>query len=305
MQDQTTVEVPDLGRYVQVRPIPPKLQRVIHAKATKGGKFDFQELMVWKLVYGLENARFTEAEAREITHRFTLRVLRPIVDRIDVLSGTDEHLRDDGQPRKLTEPVLLATAWLRRFPDRVPTGTRSRESHGAKPIRRRGSRRVSAPTRGDPGDDSDPEPPAARRCACGCGRPRQPGKGQNYHDPVECRKRHARDRKRKERALDREDPDRLVARNAAPNGRVRCDCHGEAAYQFDHRWICCACGRPKPGVYSNVNGRVASPEVLAVLAEEARRGGHAPVLAREWRTRPTRKLAAKLRKAKREWGAAA
>jgi hypothetical protein len=173
-----TVEVPHLGGSVEVRPIPPKLQHAIHANAAKGGRLDSQELMVWKLVYGFKDPNFTEAEARKITQRFTLRVLQPIVDRIDQLSGTDEHLHGADRPhsmRKITEPAMMATTWLERFPRVVSSGARSRASHGPRPVHRRGSRRGERATSSS-SDDPDPETPAARPCACGCGRPRQAGK---------------------------------------------------------------------------------------------------------------------------------
>jgi hypothetical protein len=304
MQD-TTVEVAHIGGSVRVRPIPPKLQGAIAAKATKRGKVDFQELMVGKLVYGLEDPSLTEVEARRITQRLTRRVLGPIVDRIDRLSGTDEHLRGTDHPyavRKFNEPVMMATAWLGRFPDVVRSDSRSREAHGAKTVRRRGSRRTSSPTRAGP-DEPDPEPPAARPCACGCGRPRQAGKGRNYFDDA-CRKRHARERKRKQRARDREQPERVAERTAAPTGRVRCGGRcGQAAYEFDHQWICRACGRPIAGAYSEVNGHLAAREVLEVLAEEARRGGRVPWVTRQWKTRPPKRhQSMELRRRDREAG---
>ena len=77
---------------------------------------------------------------------------------------------------------------------------------------------------------------------------------------------------------------------------MRCRCGSEAAYAIDHRYVCVPCGRPIVGAYSDVNGHHADREVLEVLAEEMRRGGRAPWVTREWRTRPSRSEAAKLRR---------
>jgi hypothetical protein len=219
MQD-TTVEVPHFGKDVQVRPIPPTIQRVIHAKATKGGKIDFQELMVWKLVHGLKDPNFTEAEAREITQRFSLRTLRPIIDQIDCVSGTDEHLQGADQldsVRKITEPAMIATSWLRRFPDVAPAGARSRESHGAKPVRHRGSRRG---TRAASSSSDDPEPEPGGRACEWCGRDISHKNSDARHCDTKCRVYAGR-------ARDKAEPDRVAARaveNGAPGRPRRCDC---------------------------------------------------------------------------------
>jgi hypothetical protein len=273
-----TVFVPHLGKDVQVRPIPRKLQRMIHAKATKGGRIDLQDLVVWKLVYGLKDPNFTEAQVREITRRFTNGTLQPIVDRIDALSGTDEHLRGADPPhavRKVTDPVMIATAWFGRFPDVVPTGVRSRESHGAKPARRRGSRRGERATSSS-SDDPDPEPPAARPCACGCGHPRQ--QGDNYYDPVECKRRHARERKQKQRARDRDEPNRIVERRlpgltlADLPTKCRPGCGGEAVYEDpEGAIVCVACGRPKTRGRLRVNSYDAHLAEVRGGREEGRR----------------------------------
>jgi hypothetical protein len=301
-----TVEVPHLGRSVQVRAIPPKLQHAIHANAAKGGRLDSQELMVWKLVYGLKDPNFTEAEARKITQRFTLRVLQPIVDRIDQLSGTDEHLPGADRPhsmRKVTEPAMMATAWLERFPSVVPSGARSRESHGPRPVHRRGSRRGERATSSS-SDDPDPETPAARPCACGCGRPRQAGKGQNYFDD-ECRKRHARERKRKQRAREREEPDRVVERRlrqlTVGDLPTKCRCRCEAIYRDpEHAIVCVACGRPKSLGRLRVNGHDAHLAEVRGWMRNDRATVQQPRAPREWRTRPSRKLSVELRKTRRD-----
>ena len=175
-----TVEVPAVGGHVQVRRIPPKLLREIRAKATKGGLLDFQELMVWKLVYGLRHPNFTEAEARRVTSAFHPQgASANRRSGIDGLSGTDEHLRgvDDGVPQRLrryAEQMVMATAWLKRFPDapsRVPRTTRARGA--GRPAGRGASRRSSARS-GDSGDDSDSSSdssePASRRLCAFCGK---------------------------------------------------------------------------------------------------------------------------------------
>jgi hypothetical protein len=51
-----------------------------------------------------------------------------------------------------------------------------------------------------------------------------------------------------------------------------------------------------------VNGHLADPEVLQVLAEETRRGVHTPWVGREWKTRPKRELSNQLRRRDRERG---
>lgn len=167
-----TVEVPAVGGDVEVRLIPTKLLREIRVKATKRGRLDFQELMVWKLVYGLRHPNFTEAEARRVTSRFTLKTLQPIVDRIDELSGTDEHLRgcsDNSVPQRLrryAELMVMATAWLQRFPDTPSRVPRTARARGAG---RPAGRRSSKSSRAGPADDSDPpEPPPAGRRICEC-----------------------------------------------------------------------------------------------------------------------------------------
>jgi hypothetical protein len=101
-------------------------------------------------------------------------------------------------------------SWLRTrtraTPPMRPTTTvrpaNGRAPREARNTRRRGSRRGERATSSS--SDAPDEPPAARPCACGCGRPRQPGKGQNYYDPIECKRAHDRERKRDQRERDRE-----------------------------------------------------------------------------------------------------
>jgi hypothetical protein len=301
---QDTVEVPQVGGDVQIRPIPPKLQRAIHAKATKGGRIDLNELGVQKFRFGLKDPSFTEAQARAVWQRWTLRILQPIVDRIDELSGTDEHLRGDSQPyavRKFTEPVMIATAWLGRF---APPHARARESHRSKPVHRRGSRRFSPPTRGDP-DDPDPPKP----CACGCGLPRRPE--LKYYATDDCRKRHARERKQQQRARDRDEPNRVVERRlpgltlADLPTKCRPGCCGEAVYEDpEGAIVCVACGRLKTRGRLRVNGYDAHlAEVRGWMRNDRAAVQHSPA-PREWRTRPSRKMGAKLRKTRGRWDVA-
>lgn len=156
------VDVPQVGGSVKVRPIPPRLRRAIVAKATKGGKLDQAELWVGILVHGVVEPNFTKAEAKQIMLRFTEGTLQPIIDRINQLSGADEHQRirfDPRVPAKLRTAIrtaAMATAWARR-PSCEGQHRRApgRRAPGARPVRRPGSRRTSAPTRAGPDDDAD------------------------------------------------------------------------------------------------------------------------------------------------------
>ena len=168
----TRVYVPAVCGDVEVRRIPPKLLREIRAKATTGGNFDAYELMVWKLAYGLKSPSFTTAEIRALMECWTLGALQSIVDRIDEISGTDEHLHgvDDGVPPRLrwyAEQMVMASSWLRRFPDAPSRVPRTARARGAG---RPAARRSTTPSRDGPGDDSDSSepPPAGRLCGCGC-----------------------------------------------------------------------------------------------------------------------------------------
>jgi hypothetical protein len=239
-----SVEVPHLGGNLQVRAILPKFQRAVHAKATKDGKIDLQEKMVWKLVYGLMEPRLTEAEARQLTHQFTVGALQPIIDEIDRLSGTDEHLASRDQPysvRKITEPMTMATAWLQRFPEVVTGMARSRGSHRPQPGRRRGSRRGARATSSS-SDDPEPEPPGGARTCTWCGE-------SISHKNADAR--HCSDRCRvyANRARDKADPDRVAAR-AVENGvgRLAASCRcSPRRNPLEPGW-CHQCGRPRGSV---------------------------------------------------------
>jgi len=196
----TTVAIPGMGD-VEVRPIPPKLQRAIRDRVLKGRRVDFQRLMVLKLVYGLKNPNFTEAEATQVTQRFSLRTLGPIVDRIDALSGTDEHLRhgQDEAPysvRKLTQPMIIASAWVQRFPS-----PRGRAPRPATNGRMRGSKRSSCTVSSA---EDEPPPPTGRVCARpGCDQPLPPDSApqRRFCESKGCKDELERERKRKARAL--------------------------------------------------------------------------------------------------------
>jgi hypothetical protein len=169
---------------------------------------------------------------------------------------------------------VVSVAEFRRTPTSRP---RVRAPREAGNDRRRGSRRGERATSSS-SDDPDPEPPAARPCACGCGRPRQPGKGQNYFDPVECKRRHARERKRTQRARDRDEPNRIVERRlpgltlADLPTKCRPGCGGEAVYEDpEGAIVCVACGRQKTRGRLRVNGYDAQARRGSRLA----RGGAA------------------------------
>ena len=189
------IYVPALDGTVEVRPIPPKLLRAIKRRATKGGRVDFQALMIWKLVHGLIDPSFTEAEARQITRQHSLRALQPIIDRIDVLSGTDEHLRhrSDRTPRwlrQIDEATAMASAWIGRFPA-VKQGRSSRQATNARP---RGSRRVTGSGSTSSGEDDG----ESERACANCDRPLPPDSPTQRHfceDP-DCKRARDRDRKR-------------------------------------------------------------------------------------------------------------
>jgi hypothetical protein len=210
------------------------------------------------------------------------------------------------------EPHELARfeTWLRtrtrtqppaqpRAPQRPTNGHAPRE---ARNERRRGSRRGERATSSS-SDDPGPEPPAARPCACGCGRPRRPE--HKYYATDECRKRHARARKRLQRAREREQPERVVERrlkrlDVADLPR-RCRCSSEAVdLDPENAWICVGCGRPKTLGRLRVNGHDAHLVEVRGWMRNDRAAVQHPRVAREWRTRPSRRLAAKLRKSKRE-----
>jgi hypothetical protein len=224
---------------------------------------------------------------------------------IDAVQEHNRRVVDGMKPHELAR----FETWLRtrtrtqppaqpRAPQRSTNGHAPRE---ARNDRHRGSRRGDRASSSS-SDDPEPERPAARPCACGCGRPRQPG--QNYFDD-ECRKRHERARKRKQRALDREQPERVVERRleritvADLVRRCRCATRG-ADRDPENAWICVGCGRPKTLGRLRVNGYDAHLAEVRGWMRNDRAAVQHPRAPREWRTRPSRKLAAELRKTKRE-----
>lgn len=125
------------------------------------------------------------------------------------------------------------------------TGRQPRERTNG---RHRGSRRgerASSSSSDDPGGEG--EPPSARPCACGCGRPRriELDPPDRYYNTNECRRAHARDRQResRERKLDAPGGGELLW---APT----CDCNGghilERDYDVDVAQGCAKCGRERP-----------------------------------------------------------
>jgi hypothetical protein len=289
-----TMYVPQLRGEVEVQRIPPAALRIIKSRSMKGGRLDLRALMILKLVHGLKQPALTDSDACELTQRLTLGTLRPIIDAIDRLSGTDEQLRGDAPRHTLGSVAVMATAWLNRFP--ASAGHR-REPRRARSVHRRESARGQRATSSSSDDpDPDPEP-----CACGCGRPRTAG---SYHDPGECKRAHDRERKRQQRARDRANPDAAADRRAqhalahVAFDAIRCRCnprHSFALQSPDGDAFCFQCGRWTVSPAAPVNGfddfrrEMEQRDLLARVS----------VTPREWRTRPTRTLSAQLRRTRR------
>jgi hypothetical protein len=194
------------------------------------------------------------------------------------IAGMQEH---NQRALAQLEPHELARfeTWLRtrtrvippvRPPSRPANGHAPRE---ARNDRRRGSRRGE---RGTSSSSDDPDPPPKPCALDGCGRPRAHGE---RHCSAEHRLQDARERKQRQRARDRQDPEaareRIADYAVADNRPLEpsfCDCGSEAAYPFDHRWWCVPCGLPIEGEYSSVDGHLASRDVLDILDEQARLG---------------------------------
>jgi hypothetical protein len=188
--------------------------------------------MVGKLFYGLKDPNFTEAEIRTLTEKFTLGTLQPIVDRIDELSGTDEHLHGVGDDvphhlRRHAEQMVMTTAWLKRFPG--GRSTRRRGTTRARGAGRPAAKRTTTASRDGPKDDESSEPPpAGRRKLCSfCGRVVQRAPQADY-----CTDAHAAaDRKRRQRERNRERDLRPPAPQPADYWRMR-----QITYE-DLRWL--------------------------------------------------------------------
>ena len=180
---------------------------------------------------------------------------------------------------------------------------------GAGRPKGRSAARRSSERSGDSGSEGGESEPAhaGRLCICPCARDISHKRaGALYFDPEACRKRH-------KRALDKAHPDRVVARKlkrlAIADGLEQlvaeelprgCRCDGEG-YELDPEGVpvCVPCGRPLTVDNRAVNGydrRLA--EVRGWMRNERveSRQVHRRHRPNTWRTRPTRKMAAKLRK---------
>lgn len=192
------VFVPALDETVTVRRIPPKLIRIIQSRAVKRGRCDVEALMALKLVHGVVGPNWTEAEAREVLRNHSDRVLDPVFDRIDELSGTGEHLhQQDSGPssmRKITEVAIMARAWLQRStPAAAPR--EGRAPREATNTRQRGSRRVTGS--GTTSSGEDPGESDQRACA-NCTRPLAPDSAPQriFCEDLACKRERDRERKR-------------------------------------------------------------------------------------------------------------
>lgn len=206
----------------------------------------------------MKEPNFTEAEARELTRRYSMRTLGPIIDRIDELSGTDEHLSNLDVPpqfRKFVEPVVMATAWMERFPTDRPIVARGPRARGAGRPR---ARRSTPSSRAGPSDDSESsEPPRDGRpaCACGCGlsmagkRPQ----ARYLNDAHRKRAQRARDRLDSDRPAERRLLQLIQERAPAP---IRCKC--EPRGQLVDENVCVPCGRPRGSMSAAWQNEAAS-----------------------------------------------
>jgi hypothetical protein len=233
-----------------------------------------------------------------------------------------EHRRTGVDGRRTIERTVRRFAPQGRRPDAPPELDR-----GSPRTRARGAGRPKAQaTRssaqsGDSGsDDSESsEPPAVGRLCqlSGCDRDLPPSR------PKYCCDQHADlARKRRERRRDRANPDRIAERKlkrlAAAESLERltaeelprgCRCSNEGVYRDpEGAWICRACGRPLNVAVTTRNGYDAR---MAEIREWMRndhvetRTVHRHRVSREWRTRPTRKMAAQLRRTRQDRKAAA
>ena len=221
-----------------------------------------------------------------------------------VYRETPEDRRRRGEQHKATVLAFKAKAIYRRL-ERAPT--RRGAAPVAKPTRAgritvagraRATVRSAAPTRGDP-DDPDPEPPGARTCACGCERELRHHRAHAKYFDASCRKRG-------QRARDQENPERVVERRlerlTVADLARKCRCSTEAVDKDpEGAWICVACGRARTVTLAGVNGYdVHLVEVRSWMRND-RAAVHRPRAPREWRTRPSRKLSAKLGKTRGRW----
>ena len=166
------VYVSAVGGTVLIRAIPPKRMGDLMRRATRGGRVDFNELMALKVAHGVVEPNFTIGEAREVTRRWSLSTLQPIVDAIDQLCGTDDHIVAAAAApkalRKIVRPTVLATVCMRRGYALQSVTRRPRERRGSH-----GCRRRTTSTRAGPSDEGDPEPVGTR--------PRPAGRQRGHH----------------------------------------------------------------------------------------------------------------------------
>ena len=193
----------------------------------------------------------------------------------------------------------LAT-WNREFAREAETApapvvtlrrTAPRTRGAGRPAARRAAGARSGSDPGEDGESSEP-PPAGRLCLCGCG-------ASLAHLRAHARYLNDTHRKRAQRDRDRANPERVVERELARRDPLRprwCGCCTEAgSYDLDGDPVCCHCG---------LRRRDARREVgigfdFAERDRQMRSNGQPalrPRLKRDWRTRPGRSLATKLRK---------
>lgn len=150
----------------------------------------------------------------------------------------------------------------------------------------------SSSSRGDPdsesaeGDGEPPPPdltPPPRICECGCGRSIAHKRADAQFFDNACRMRATRARERVE--------------VAAPVQAKSCQCdHGDVVdYDPDHDLVCVLCGRARGAVSTRINGYDATADLMRSNGVFVRR----PRRTREWRTRPSRSEAARLRKTRK------
>ena len=96
----TEVFVPRLGS-VRVRPLPPKLIRLLERRATKYGRLDPNEFGILRFTHGVVEPSFTVAEVRTIFRKW--RAVQLVLDRIDTLSGFEVRVHTD--PRLPDRPT--------------------------------------------------------------------------------------------------------------------------------------------------------------------------------------------------------
>lgn len=168
-------------------------------------------------------------------------------------------------------------------PSAISRAARPRPRGAGRPAVRGASRRSSARS-GDSGSDSDSsEPPPAegrRLCECGCGE-------SIAHLAPQARFLTDTHRKRARR---RHVEPPSYAEQAEP---CVCDCGRAVLHDPDNTVVCLLCGRAKePAAKVKLNGFDSTAYLMASNGVYVRRRH----LLREWKTRPDRRMAARLRK---------